>query len=51
LEKRFGEKNINDKDLLSHALYPKVYEEWKEFAQAIMAMSVNFQLTIFEPND
>lgn len=31
LEKRFGGKNIENKDLLSYALYPKVYEEWKEF--------------------
>ena len=31
LQKRYGEKNIHEKDLLSYALYPKVYEEWKEF--------------------
>lgn len=31
LQKRYGAKNIHEKDLLSYALYPKVYEEWKEF--------------------
>lgn len=31
LVKRYGAKNIDEKDLLSYALYPKVYEEWKEF--------------------
>jgi pyruvate carboxylase len=31
LVEKYGEKNINEKDLLSYALYPKVFEEWKEF--------------------
>ena len=29
---KYGERNVNEKDLLSYALYPKVFEEWKEFA-------------------
>lgn len=31
LEKRFGKNNINEKDLLSYAMYPNVYVQWKEF--------------------
>lgn len=31
LEKRFGKNNVNEKDLLSYALYPNVYVSWKEF--------------------
>ena len=31
LTKRFGERNVNDKELLSYALYPEVYIDWKEF--------------------
>jgi len=28
---KFGSKFIDDKDVLSHALYPNVFTEWKEF--------------------
>jgi len=31
LEGRFGVSNVNEKELLSYALYPDVYVEWKEF--------------------
>jgi pyruvate carboxylase len=31
LTNRFGENNINEKELLSFAMYPKVYIDWKEF--------------------
>lgn len=31
LEDRFGPSNVNEKELLSYALYPDVYVEWKEF--------------------
>ena len=31
LVSRFGENNVNEKELLSYALYPKVYVDWKEF--------------------
>lgn len=31
LVKRYGVANVSEKDLLSYALYPDVYEEWKEF--------------------
>lgn len=31
LVNRFGENNVNEKELLSYALYPKVYIDWKEF--------------------
>lgn len=31
LANRFGENNVNEKELLSYALYPKVYIDWKEF--------------------
>jgi pyruvate carboxylase len=31
LEKRYGKQNVDEKALLSYALYPKVFEEWKEF--------------------
>lgn len=30
---RFGEKNIDERDLLSFALYPKVYVDWKQFQE------------------
>jgi pyruvate carboxylase len=32
LTARFGESAITEKDLLSHALYPEVYVDWKKFA-------------------
>lgn len=31
LEKTYGAKYITEKDLLSYALYPKVFEEWKQY--------------------
>jgi len=31
LKEKFGAKFITDKDVLSHALYPNVFSEWKEF--------------------
>eukprot|EP00529_Nitzschia_sp_RCC80_P007886 CAMPEP_0113468682 /NCGR_PEP_ID=MMETSP0014_2-20120614/15488_1 /TAXON_ID=2857 /ORGANISM="Nitzschia sp." /LENGTH=1244 /DNA_ID=CAMNT_0000361093 /DNA_START=144 /DNA_END=3878 /DNA_ORIENTATION=- /assembly_acc=CAM_ASM_000159 len=31
LEKTYGAKYITEKELLSYALYPKVFEEWKAF--------------------
>jgi pyruvate carboxylase len=33
LAKTYGKKYITEKDLLSYALYPSVFEEWKEFEQ------------------
>jgi pyruvate carboxylase len=32
LKARFGENQITEKDLLSYALYPDVYMDWKKFA-------------------
>lgn len=31
LKDKYGAKYINEKDVLSHALYPNVFSEWKEF--------------------
>jgi len=31
LKLKYGAKFINDKDVLSHALYPDVFTQWKEF--------------------
>lgn len=31
LKKKYGQKFITDKDVLAYALYPKVFEDWKEF--------------------
>jgi len=31
LEAKYGAQSIQFKDVLSHALYPKVFEEWKDF--------------------
>jgi pyruvate carboxylase len=31
LESKYGKKYITEKDLLSYALYPEVFKEWKEF--------------------
>jgi pyruvate carboxylase len=31
LKEKFGAKFINEKDVLSHALYPNVFTEWKEY--------------------
>lgn len=33
LAKTYGKNYITEKDLLSYALYPSVFEEWKEFEQ------------------
>lgn len=32
LKKRFGDKQVTEKDLLSYALYPDVYIDWKKFS-------------------
>ena len=32
LVEKYGKDNVSDKDLLSCALYPEVFAEWKEFA-------------------
>ena len=31
LEKAYGKKQISEKDLLSYALYPNVFKDWKEY--------------------
>ncbi|KAL3789965.1 hypothetical protein ACHAWO_002019 [Cyclotella atomus] len=31
LKEKFGEKYITDKDVMSYALYPNVFTEWKEY--------------------
>jgi pyruvate carboxylase len=31
LVKRYGENNVNEKELLSYAMYPKVYTDFKDF--------------------
>ena len=31
LKEKFGEKYISDKDVMSYALYPNVFTEWKEY--------------------
>lgn len=31
LTKRYGDNDIDDKELLSYALYPNVYVDWKDF--------------------
>jgi pyruvate carboxylase len=31
LKQRYGDANISEKDLLSYALYPSVYTEWRDF--------------------
>lgn len=31
LSNRFGSNNVDNKELLSYALYPDVYVDWKEF--------------------
>ncbi|KAL3777221.1 hypothetical protein ACHAW5_007654 [Stephanodiscus triporus] len=31
LKDKYGAKYINEKDILSHAMYPNVFSEWKEF--------------------
>jgi len=33
LQQTYGKKYISEKDLLSYALYPNVFEEWKEWEQ------------------
>lgn len=46
LTNRFGENNINEKELLSYALYPKVYIDWKEF-QATFGEVGNLPTNLF----
>jgi len=31
LKEKYGAKFVNEKDVLSHAMYPNVFSEWKEF--------------------
>lgn len=31
LKSKYGEAEIRDQDVLSHALYPKVFEDWQDF--------------------
>ena len=31
LKEKYGSKYIDEKDVLSHALYPNVFSDWKEF--------------------
>jgi len=33
LRDRWGERQIRDVDVLSHALYPKVFDEWQQFME------------------
>jgi len=33
LRERWGERLISDVDVLSHALYPKVFDEWRQFME------------------
>ena len=33
LKERWGERQITDKDVLSHALYPSVFDEWQQFKE------------------
>jgi pyruvate carboxylase len=46
---RFGERNVNDKEVLSYALYPDVYNDWKEF-QATYG-EVGDLSSLFEPHE
>jgi len=40
LEEKFGKQNIGEADVLSHALYPKVYEDWKDYELVYGEVSV-----------
>lgn len=46
LGEKYGAQNINEKDLLSYALYPKVFEEWKEF-EAVYGAVGNLPTHVF----
>lgn len=39
LAEKYGVNNINEKDILSYALYPDVYEDWKNFAASYGTVS------------
>lgn len=54
LNARYGEKNINSKDLLSYALYPQVFEEWKDFEKVygeVERLSTNLFLNPMKVGD
>ncbi len=40
LVEKYGAKQVNEKDVLSHALYPNVFSEWKEFEAVYGEVSV-----------
>jgi pyruvate carboxylase len=40
LEKKWGKDNIRDVDLLSAALYPKVFDEFQSFKKNVADISV-----------
>jgi pyruvate carboxylase len=46
LEKLYGKTNINEKDLLSYALYPNVFKDWKDF-EAVYGEVGNLPTHIF----
>jgi pyruvate carboxylase len=46
LQNRFGVANVDEKDLLSYALYPNVYIDWKEF-QATFGDTDNIPTHLF----
>lgn len=33
LAKKYGENRIRDEDVMSYALYPRVFEDWKEYEE------------------
>ena len=54
LRSKYGESVISDKDVLSHALYPKVFEEWKIFERVfgdISGLPTNLFLNPMEIDD
>lgn len=44
--KKFGKNNVNEKDVLSNALYPEVFADYKEF-QAIYGDVGNLETNVF----
>jgi len=40
LEDKFGKQEITPSDVLSHALYPKVYEDWKTYEEVYGEVSI-----------